>query len=49
MKTYTFLFLQIRFGTHGKKVKILKFLRENSIVFSFIIREKNILFTETQG
>ena len=33
----------------GKKVKILKLLRENSIVFSFIIREKNILFTETQG
>ena len=33
----------------GKKVEILKLLRENSIVFSFIIREKNILFTETQG
>ena len=33
----------------GKKVKILKLLRENRIVFSFIAREKNILFTETQG
>ena len=33
----------------GKKVKILKLLRENSIVFSFIIREKNIRFTETPG
>ena len=32
-----------------KKVKILKLHRENSIVFSLIIREKNILFTETQG
>ena len=33
----------------GEKVNILNLLRENSIVFSFIIRENNILFTETQG
>ena len=26
----------------GKKVKVLKLLREYSIVFSFVIREKNI-------
>ena len=33
----------------GKKVNILNLLRENSKVFSFIIRENNILFTDTQG
>ena len=32
-----------------KKVKFLKLLWENSIVFSFIVSEKNALFTETQG
>ena len=30
-------------------VYVDKLLRESSIVFSFIIREKNILFTETHG
>ena len=33
----------------GKEVKILKLLKENSIVFSFIIRENNIPFKKTQG